>query len=1464
MKIKLISSILLLALLTGAFASCNSPDSPDTETEGTTVIEQTSTNEESATSTTEKESSTVATETESTTDGETIATETEATTEEDTSARLEGEYAALIENADRLKNKVNASYDASRRHYTVENGSMVYKYDLSTTDSLAATVTNKNGSAYVQDTMDVFVKMSGGKTYYASNSYASVYTNIFRYGYYYYDVHLYDQSFYNDFEIVKEQSIDLSLMKSTNELKRVTYTDGIIKATVGGTTDPYVSGSVSFDTADCNAVRITMKANGTTGNVYFKAGANKGYSSSQMATFQIQSDGEFHTYIVPLDAKLTDSKGDNGYTGMLSALRIDINGARIGETLEISEVTALKLDNSGAPEIVMDRNLNMYSDKLHQVIRLIAKSDVSGIDEVGMITKIDADKVEKLIVKDKNGTVASLDSVDWNSAEYVAFDIKDAGIFGYILPVHENSGSLKVSLDGDTYVITQTTKPEGGVIKAIVPETKYGSSAVASYVDSSTDPYTSENDFIFAQRIYTDNGHSFESFLNEAECERHPLTSENIKINEEKSPDTSFDGYDPLRGIYCFTLEENTTFGRAMHAHPNLHCKLSFSVTGDERERNIYVLAYTYTTGLECSAVLDKNDMMLPVPVEVSKNFYHEFEEPIYSWGDIQYSEARIPMKINAGETTELSILHLYMNWGQFPLKQLSSIQFGSPYYHLSTGVTETNCISNMYTGVYNIKNHQLLPDHRAMSAPAWDGGTQHTAGGYHHFLYYTDSDGRTYSSESVKNVIKSAGPTYADIDLTYLSDDSKIKATYSHVELPQLDENRAFYTMTYEVLEDVSFDNFTDDFAFYSVSGYVNYEKIGYLDENNESQIVNANLSNEYKYYKLGDNCPYFDMFKCANSKDYVNVSFLIQSAEFIIGGEKVSPAFVVTERDRKCRLTLDLGKVTLKKGDTFTIKAVIMPWGSQETDYESDAPDLNVRQVRENTLLDPLTVTGINSGTEVIDSFGLPKIIALNGKRAEFTLTGGENNVVFRVYGFEKLTVPKLYERIDGAWQLLDISSLNYPDSEGNAHPYDGYAVHYDGDGTYSYSFVVNMDGDARRTFSVDAGEEFSEWPEAIARPDPEPTDIYLTPTELMLCGGSKASQTGNRELAENNEYLRIYGNEKFPEQYISLDIGDNAKGQYAVVKYRVPETNDSDINFFQFYAGTKSEKLVGEKDSFVIGTIRKDSNWNVMVVDIASYHLGEFVADEDGGYSPKYLRFDPFNSVMSETSYIDIAYIALCESIDEVISFNTDMLYLTLVSNGNENGLIKTVPEDTCPPEAELFDLFISADDLYGTQMTGVGKMSLMEEDGKAYVRYYGDGKSAEGYGTIYKDGKSVTGQYYVLKYRVPTTNAENMEEFFMQYFTSTVNSGAKGPGDQSDFTTNGAESIIKDGEWHILVLDISKEPHCKTFPPAEDGTYSAKFIRLDVINGPVLSVNSYVDVAFVGTCSDLAGIEELLED
>ena len=1174
---------------------------------------------------------------------------------------LTGAYADLVENAKWLENGVNAYFTNSvRSAYAIENQNMKLYYSFNPEQpQLVTSLTTPGGKPYLTNTMDVYVKMEDGGTYYASGSSAAGTANIYRLGYYYYDVHLADQDFINSVKVTKEKTLNLSGLKRAHDMTEPVVTDGILSSTILSSADAYIYGNLKFNTGEADTLQVTMRTTGVSEvQLYLKIGADE-YSDARRVRASVTNDGEWHTYTFPLnDATVTD------YSGIVNAIRLDFVGAS-GHQIEIKEININKIKTDNAPPLYLDRTLHVYSDKLNHVVRICAESDTSGIAEIGQITTIAADTVEKLIVKDASGEHTSLDGVDWATAEYIAFDIKGVGVLGYILLLDESSGSMKVTLEDGQYKIVQYTTPEGGTILAPVN--------------------SNENDFYMGQRIYTDLNHDFEAFRKAAYEERNPLAPENIKVDTNKSPYASYVGYDAIRGAYKFEMEPESNFNIPYYESWNKHYNLVFDITGDDRDRNIYVMTYAHGTCLENGVLLGEGDMLLPVSLEVCKNFGHEDEEPLFDCGDDPYSETYFPMTLKKGETEHYTVLNLYQNWGNYPLKQISSIQFFSPYYHLSTGVSESNCIAPYY--VYN-KDLYTLPDHRAMSAPLWSEmenplngkQPQHTNGGQHYWLQYTTSDGKYYASDNTQNIINSYGPTYADIDMSYISDDGNIKVTYNHMEMPQTDENRTYYQIRYEVLGDVSISDFKRDFSFYSVRGLSgDYGLIGYLDANNTPVMTQNVADGNTAYYTLGNVYPYFDMCQmfAGTVNDYVNVSMIIAESQFTINGQKVDAPFVIKNEYLAAYLTLDLGEITLKKGDTFTINAIIMPWGSHETDYKAAHPDQNVLDVRQNTIIDSLKVD-VAVG-ENVSSIFLPQIKAQNDV-AEFTLSGGENNISLRVYGFSALTVPKIYEKVNGEWVEYKVNSLNNPDNKGNHHYYDGYMVHYDGDGTFSYSFVVTMT-DKARTFKVELDKDFAGWPE---NPDPAgsqppapktPLTVYFTPEQLepLAKGGTGF---GDIKLAQDGSYLRLYGNGTSGEAFFNIfTSASDLTGQYAVLRYRTIKTDSQKFHTVEFFSGTKDSAPTGNADFAHTPGIIEDGEWHVMVFDLATFLPKAFVPRNDGTYHAKYLRLDAFGQVTDPGVYMDIAWIGMDGSLEEILAECQDLDSVQLVTGYNQIEIVPT---------------------------------------------------------------------------------------------------------------------------------------------------------------------------------------------
>ncbi len=982
---------------------------------------------------------------------------------------LTGPYADTIMLSNRLADGVQAYYANPRRTvYRIENQNMSLEYTLSSSENkLVTSLKNANGKAYLENTMDVFVTMADGKTYLASKSTASPYANIYRMGYYYYDAHIMGQNFMGGSAIIRE--MPFTVTKSTirsNQVSGLTVSDGIISYTANGN-DPYVytisdknKDGLCFPAEEYNAVQFSVKTTATEGNLYFIAGSRNGHSAEQQVRFDLNDNGEWSTCTVVLNT-VPD------YTDVVTSLRFDIGNN--GDQVEIKDIKAVKLDTS-APAILLDRTFHTYSDKMNQVLHFVPSADVDGIQALGTVIDISANTVAKLIVKDAKGVHDSLEGVDFATCEYVGFDIKEAGVLGFILLPHENSGKLEVTLQDGIYTVTQAAQPKDGKLLF--------------------NPNTTASNFYMGHRLYTDDSHSFDAFLREAEYERHPLES----VSGE-----SYAGYDALRGAYKFTIG-GSGFNEPFFTEQNRHYSADVTVVGGDSDRNIYV--YTYFDGGcgENALILDKNDLLLPIPVMIYKNFKGENEEPVFDPGDPAYSETYFPVSVKAGSTTELTVLNLYMNWGQTPLKQLSSIQFFWPYYHLSLGTTETSCISPMY----GARDLWTLPDFRSMSMPYWfelpegqgySNQPQHTHAGFQYFLQYTDADGNYSATENYRNDIISSGPVYTDVKMDYISDDGRIKVSYNHMEIPETDELRVYYEINYEVLEDISIADFAKDFSFYSFEGYAGaYRKIGYLGEGNQIIHGKVNSRPAPEVIKLGDLYPYIALYDlnttdASFTKNNANLGIIVYDSNFTIGGKACDAGFVMVGQNSKYSLSLDLGSTTLKKGDTMKLCLIVIPWG-----FYTSTDDSNMQAIRENTCLNKLKLT-VQDG-EALDSMYLPKIKSANGKSAEFTVSGGSNNKAVRVYGFDKLTAPVVYEKIGGEWVELTLNSSMTPDSRGYSHYYDGYAVYYDRNGTYSYAFAFNMDGADSRTFKIVADKDFESWPEENApAPAPDAPPAYGT---------------------------------------------------------------------------------------------------------------------------------------------------------------------------------------------------------------------------------------------------------------------------------------------------------------------------------------------------------------------------------
>ena len=899
--------------------------------------------------------------------------------------------ASSVVYANSMANKVQGYYNgAARTRYTLENTEVKLTNDLN--DTRLTSLSDLKDNIYFKDTMDAFLEDTDGNRYYASDTSRGGRVNTLRLGYYYYESHVYDMTFGESKVINKTTKyVDAAEFDKENFTvsagPHVRYENSLIaEYEEGYSSEIEISKSdISISVADYQGLLIRMGG------------------GAENCRLLVYIDGKPGKEMIDFTPGTPIDLASAGYTsGQLTGYKIYFTPT--GTYAELTGVSAMTL--SPQPRAVsLDKGVHIYSDKLHQEIRIVTQEPMGKMKSMGVEFTFDKAAVKKYEKSDG----------------YVAFDIKKAGVVGFILP---SDGS--VSLDG----ITENDETYTVSFSMPMP-----SEVAAGYIQS------------FGLRIYTDSTHSFDGIKKTSLQERNPITD--ISIDGENIDNAVYLEYDFVRGMYRFDMD-GTGFNEAYYQQPDKYYRAAVSLLNNSYDRNAYIWFNTGNGCLEGAAIADEDETLIPIPLQVGKNFCGEMEEPIYLPGDPAYGDTIFPLTLKAEEKLSFHLFNLYQNWGSTPLKQLSWIQFVCSYYHLSTGVTESNCIAPYF---YNGTN-MVLPDFRGRSGIMWEGQPQFNSVGNPSFV--TDE---TYTGSN----ISSSGPSYADISYSYYQESEGLyQYTLRHVEFPQTDENRTYYTITIEFLKSGTIDNNNSQFSFAVFeSTDTSFSKIEYLDENNHPVTLNTlDVYNDGGTVnsKLGDQGGYISIYGINGSSTWsrgANVAYIVKNISGKLGGKPytggVKMNCTVYDSDGQCgfRVSPDVDVLHVKKGDKLVLDVILLPWGSQE-----DTDNAGALKVRNDSVLHPISVEAV-IGTVIEDTW-LPRIRCADNE-AEFTLSGSDNNNVVRIDGFTKLCKPLIEKKdeADGSWHEY---------VTGN-NPYDGYSVFYDSDtGNYSYAFVYSESGTYR----------------------------------------------------------------------------------------------------------------------------------------------------------------------------------------------------------------------------------------------------------------------------------------------------------------------------------------------------------------------------------------------------------------
>ena len=167
-------------------------------------------------------------------------------------------------------------------------------------------------------------------------------------------------------------------------------------------------------------------------------------------------------------------------------------------------------------------------------------------------------------------------------------------------------------------------------------------------------------------------------------------------------------------------------------------------------------------------------------------------------------------------------------------------------------------------------------------------------------------------------------------------------------------------------------------------------------------------------------------------------------------------------------------------------------------------------------------------------------------------------------------------------------------------------------------------------------------------------------------------------------------------------------------------------------------------------------------------------------------------------------------------------------------------------------------------------------MYEEGGEPFARIYGKDKKPSGayiddsqkIWNPYSNGVAITGQYLVIKYRVPNNNliyaadkTSSFNQTQIRIYTSTERTSA------TDEKDGFFLPVTEDNEWRVAIINLAfsvGNSGGSTFVAAEDGTYTMRFMQLRLFFGGISTETDHTDIAYIGFCDKLDEAVSLVEE
>lgn len=442
-------------------------------------------------------------------------------------------------------------------------------------------------------------------------------------------------------------------------------------------------------------------------------------------------------------------------------------------------------------------------------------------------------------------------------------------------------------------------------------------------------------------------------------------------------------------------------------------------------------------------------------------------------------------------------------------------------------------------------------------------------------------------------------------------------------------------------------------------------------------------------------------------------------------------------------------------------------------------------------------------------------------------------------------------------------------------------------------AHTLSESIDGETYTYTCILCGEKVYE------RTVPASTNKFISPSVIATnthynVASSSQMVEGDLPFARlyhtGNSHINIWSVPAVGGNGQALSI-DASTGQYLVMKFRT-----ENLNYLSLSAGTGG---TAETDVLSRGERRTGINngWETMVLDLSSY--ANYQCNAPAGTTVQ-IRIDGFIAVGATSFTVDIAYVAIVDSIDEAVALIDDSKFNfyssmsasakemetenascdgehTYVYNVNgEKYTLKcsicgaTVGEKTVP---ESVNLYVSASDIaQSAEISNLctGGTVIFEDGEEAYARLpggsYHDPNGTDNYNQFHAYSNSaasiVTGKYLVIKFRVPE-NGIGQTSIGMYM------------GTKNNLPTNGNElvsiKVSEDNQWHVAVVNLDKvlgSKNVEEFTKDDNDEYRMRFISVRPFFIREVTVaateDDYNDFAYLACCDSLEEVAALVEE